>query len=65
MHVRYTNGKTFTVVDTKRFIRHLGGCKESKHVPGYFYDFQVHCFFTVSDYPGSKALTRTEIYERE
>lgn len=64
MHVRYADGKTFTVVDTKQFIRYLDGCKESRYLPGYFFD-QDSRSFKVSDYPGSKALTRTEIYERE
>lgn len=64
MYVTYTDGKTFTVLNTKRFIRHLETCKESQHFPGYFLD-QDSRIFKVSDYPGSKALTRTEIYERE
>ena len=64
MYVTYTDGKTFTVLDTKLFIRYLETCKESRSSPGYFFD-QDSRAFKVSDYPGSKPLTRTEIYERE
>lgn len=64
MYVTHYDGKVFTVTDTKRFIRHLETCKESRYFPGYFFD-QDSQAFKVSDYPGSKPLTRTEIYERE
>jgi hypothetical protein len=64
VYVTHYNGKVFTVMDTKRFIRHLETCKESRYFPGYFFD-QDSRAFKVSDYPDSKALTRTEIYERE
>ena len=64
MYVTYYDGKVFTVSDTKQFIRYLETCKESLHYPGYFFNTKEQAF-RVSDYPGSKALTRTEIYERE
>lgn len=64
MYVTHYDGKVFMVTDTKLFIRHLETCKESRYFPSYFFDKDSRAF-KVSDYPGSKALTRTEIYERE
>lgn len=64
MYVTHCDGEVFTVTDTKRFIRYLETCEESRYFPGYFFD-KDGLAFRVSDYPGSKPLTRTEIYERE
>lgn len=64
MYVTHDDGKVFQVVDCKRFIKHLDSCKESSSFPGYFIQPDGKSF-KVSDCPGSKALTRTEIYERE
>ena len=64
MYVTHADGKVFIVEDIKRFLGHLDVCRESQNLPGYFID-PSELVFKVSDYPGSKALTRTEIYERE
>lgn len=64
MYVTHADGKVFVVADIKRFLDHLDACRESQNFPGYFIDPNERAF-KVSDYPGSKALTRTEIYERE
>lgn len=64
MLVTHWDGQVFYVNDTKRFIKYLDTCRESEYFPGYFFD-PVDRAFKVSDYRGSKALTRTEIYERE
>ena len=65
MYVTYDGGGIYHVRDTKLFVCHMKLCWESKTLPRRFHDPSVGDTFKVSDYPGSKALTRTEIYERE